>query len=609
VMYRVIPLVLCVLAFVSMTAMAQEALAPFALVSDPSGKTLYVAEYSANAVAVVDIASGQVTKSLAIPGAPGGLALSPDGAMLYVTESVPAGRLHAIDLASGAVVFSVPVGHTPSALAVTPDGKAAYVCNRFTNDVSAVDLAQKKEMIRIPVLREPVAVVLTPDSRQLFVANHLPVGSSDGDYVAASVSVIDTTLWAISAEIRLPNGCSSLRGITCSPDGAFVYVTHLLSRYQLPTTQLERGWMNTNALSIIDAAQRTFVNTVLLDDVDLGAANPWGAACSADGKQLCLAHAGSHEVSIIDRAALHEKLNKVAAGEGVSEVSKTPADVPNDLSFLVKIRQRISLKGNGPRGIILVGSTLFAAEYFSDSLGAIDLSATSRLQAKSIPLTTALVMSTVRKGEMLFNNAELCFQHWQSCASCHPDGRADGVNWDLMNDGIGNPKNTKSMLLSHQTPPAMSHGVRESAEKAVRSGIKFIQFAVRPEEDAAAIDEYLKSLTPVPSPKLVDGKPSPAAERGAQIFEQAGCAECHPAPLYTDLKQYDVGTAKGLDQEKPFDTPTLVEIWRTAPYLYDGRAATVKDVITTCNPDNKHGETSNLTAEQIDDLAEYVLSR
>lgn len=608
-MYRVISPVLCVLALVNMTATAQEALAPLALVSDSAGKTLYVAEFAANAVAVVDIASGQVTQSLAVPGAPGGLALSPSGATLYVTESVPAGRLHAIDLASGAVAFSVPVGHTPSALAVTPDGKAAYVCNRFTNDVSAVDLAQKKEMIRIPVVREPVAIVLTPDSRQLFVANHLPAGPSDGDYVAASVSVIDTALWAISAEIRLPNGCSSLRGITCSPDGAFIYVTHLLSRYQLPTTQLERGWMNTNALSIIDAAQRTLVNSVLLDDVDLGAANPWGVACSADGKQLCAAHAGIHEVSIIDRAALHEKLNKVAAGEAVSEVSTTPADVPNDLAFLVRIRQRVSLKGNGPRGIAVVGSTLFAAEYFSDSLGVIDLAATARLQAKSVPLGGSGTMSVVRKGEMLFNNANLCFQHWQSCASCHPDGRADGVNWDLMNDGIGNPKNTKSMLLSHQTPPVMSHGVRDSAEKAVRSGIKFIQFAVRPEEEAAAIDEYLKSLTPVPSPRLVDGKSGAAVERGAQVFEQAGCAECHPAPLYTDLKEYDFGTAKGLDQENPFDTPTLVEVWRTAPYLYDGRAATVKDVLTVCNPGDKHGETSKLSAEQIDDLAEYVLSR
>ncbi len=607
--HRVISPLLCVLMVVGTPALAQEALAPLALVSDSAGKTLYVAEFAAKAIAVVDVESGKVSKTLPVPGSPGSLALPPDGATLYVVETAPAGRLHGLELASGNLSFSVPIGHTPTALVLSPDGQTAYVCNRFTNDVSVVDLAQKKETGRISVLREPVAAALTPDGKLLFIANHLPAAPSDGDYVSASVSVIDTARGLVTGEIRLPNGCSSLRGMACSPDGAHVYVTHLLSRYQLPTTQLERGWMNTNALSVIDAAKGALVNTVLLDDVDLGAANPWGVACSADGKQLCVAHAGSHEISVIDRQALHEKLNRAAAGEAVSEVSQTPADVPNDLSFLVKIRQRVALKGNGPRGIAIAGTTLFAAEYFSDSLGVLNLAETPRLKAKEIALGETKEMSIARRGEMLFNDAQLCFQHWQSCASCHPDARADGLNWDLMNDGIGNPKNTKSMLLSHQTPPVMSHGVRDSAEKAVRSGIKFIQFAVRPEEDAVAIDEYLKVMKPVPSPRLVEGKPSAAAERGAKVFEQAGCAVCHPAPLYTDLKEYDVGTAKGLDQEKPFDTPTLVEIWRTAPYLYDGRAATIRDVLTVCNPNDKHGVTSNLTGEQLNDLIEYVLTR
>jgi hypothetical protein len=59
--------------------------------------------------------------------------------------------------------------------------------------------------------------------------------------------------------------------------------------------------------------------------------------------------------------------------------------------------------------------------------------------------------------------------------SCHPDGRSDRLNWDLLNDGVGNPKNTNSMLLAHQTPPAMSEGVRLTAEAAVRSGYATIR--------------------------------------------------------------------------------------------------------------------------------------
>lgn len=127
----------------------------------------------------------------------------------------------------------------------------------------------------------------------------------------------------------------------------------------------------------------------------------------------------------------------------------------------------------------------------------------------------------------------------------------DGLNWDLLNDGLGNPKNTRSLLLAHKTPPAMSLGVRETAEIAVRSGIRHIQFTLQPPEVADAIDEYLKSLNPIPSPHLAHGRLSPAARRGQQLFrsKETLCAQCHPPPLFTNLKAYDVGTRGPLDSE------------------------------------------------------------
>ena len=87
-----------------------------------------------------------------------------------------------------------------------------------------------------------------------------------------------------------------------------------------------------------------------------------------------------------------------------------------------------------------------------------------------------------------------------------------------------------------------------------------------------------------------------------------GCASCHTGPLYTDLKKYDIGAGKDLDKGKLFDTPTLVEVWRTAPYLYDGRAETIKEVLVKYNPGDKHGHTSSLTDKEINDLAEFILS-
>ena len=164
-------------------------------------------------------------------------------------------------------------------------------------------------------------------------------------------------------------------------------------------------------------------------------------------------------------------------------------------------------------------------------------------------------------------------------------------------------------MFSHKTPPAMSLGIRETAYTAVRSGIKSILFTVQQEDVAHSIDEYLKSLKPVPSPYLVNGSLSKSASRGKKIFNQAGCAECHPPPLFTNMKQYNVGIKGEFDKPTDlFDTPTLIEVWRTAPYLHDGSADTLKELFTVRNKNNQHGITENLSDGQLNDLIEYLLS-
>ena len=95
---------------------------------------------------------------------------------------------------------------------------------------------------------------------------------------------------------------------------------------------------------------------------------------------------------------------------------------------------------------------------------------------------------------------------------------------------------------------------------------------------------------------------------GEKLFKEARCIGCHGGDYLTDLKQHDVGTTDGIDAGKPLDTPTLVEVWRTAPYLYDGRAPTMMDVLRTFNPKDTHGSTSKLSDKQLADLAAYVLS-
>ena len=225
--------------------------------------------------------------------------------------------------------------------------------------------------------------------------------------------------------------------------------------------------MNTNALAVIDAASNECVNTVLLDDLDLGAANPHGVACTKDGKHLVVTHSGTNELSLIDAEAMHKKLDASKSG-------------PNDLAFMVGIRRRIPLKGIGPRHLTIAGNKAFITEYFTGSLGVVNLASPEGSEVASISLGVEPEWTLARKGEMLFHDASCCLQEWQSCATCHPDALADGINWDLLNDGVGNPKQTRSLLLSHKTPPAMITGIRRDAETAVRAGIRYIQFSVRP---------------------------------------------------------------------------------------------------------------------------------
>jgi len=530
--------------------------------------------------------------SKSVPLDPTGLAVAPDGSV-WVTAGVQAGELQKYD-ASGAFLGTVAVGHSPCS-PVVADG-SVWVLNRFAHTVKRVDASAMKVVAEYSVLREPSAAVWADG--KLFVANLLPYCAATNDLVAAAVSVIDPVAGTVKHTL-LANGSTGVRGITAY--GKRVYAVHTMGRYQLPTTQLERGWMNTAAMSVLDT-DGTLLATVLLDDSERGACNPWGVAVSPDGKWLAVNHAGTGEMSLIDRAAFDAKIDPAK-------------DSSIDLTFLVGMRRRVELGGEGPRGLVFADGRAVAALYYADKIVSVDPE-TYACTPCAVGPEKDLTKDKTRRGEMLYNSGTMCFQRWQSCASCHPDGRADALSWDLLNDGVGNPKQTKSQLWSQFTPPTMVTGIRKDYHTCNRAGLIHIQFVQRPDFDGQCIDAYNEAIAPVPSPYLVNGKLSARAERGCKLFEKAKCADCHGEKnvgpngekLWTDCKTYDVGVGTGMEKGRAFDTPTLAEVWRTAPYLYDGRALTMREVLREANPEDKHGETSALTDDEIDDLAEYVLS-
>lgn len=577
-------------------------LSPGAVAIDEKQSLIYTALTTAKSVAVTDIATGQITGQIKLKQNPNSILLSPDASTLYASTGDAAGTVNVINLSKKKVKSTVAVGHTPEGMALSADGQSLYVANRFSNTVSVIDLKKNKVTATIPAVREPRALIITPDGKTVAAANFLPAQASTASVVASQITLIDAASNTVRTNVTLTNGAQSLTGIACSPDGRYIYAVHLLSRFSVPITQLDRGWVNTNALSIIDMNDNSLYATVLLDDVDHGAANPYGICIDGNG-QLHIALSGSHELMTVDLDGLHKSLAALFEGKKKDAYVRDKDDLSSSLSFVSPHKKRIALKGRSPRELACAGGKIYVSSRFSPFLEAVS---TEGGKPEILTLGEEAEPDGIRRGELAFCDASICYQQWQSCASCHPDGRADGLNWDQQNDGLGNPKNTKSLLYSHVTPPCMITGIRESAELAVRNGILHTLQTRQPESLSVDIDDYLKNLTALQSPFSREYRKKDPKQSGKKLFEQAGCAQCHNGKYFTDLTKYDVGSGDGNDAGRPFDTPSLSEIWRTAPYLYDGRAATLEEVFTIYNTDDKHGYTKKLSKEELNALILYI---
>ncbi len=624
---------MAVAAALVLAATATASAAPYRSVYDvayaPDGKTLAASDTTGKAVVFLDGAGKKVLGEVGgLQGEPSGIAFSPDGEKLYVAE-LAAGTVAEIDVKGRKVSRRIDAGPRVAAVGLAPKHGLLLACNSGLNALELIDLKSGKSKSKVPAVGEPRCVAVSPDQSLAVVGNLMPFGDSSQATHSTTVTLVDLKDGKKIKDIKLPSGCAMLRGVIVSPDGKWAYAAHTLGRFTLPTTQLDRGWVNTNAMSVIDLQKKEHYATLLLDRLTEGAADPWGMAISSDGKTLYITLSGVHQLAKVDLEKLHllmdgKDLPKEEPKPGRpprhisaiwKEIKKDPSKrdlLANDLAALygAGLLIRTKLDCNGPRGVALSpdGKRVAIGTYFTGTVLTVD--AETHKTLATTPVGTQPQADSRRRGEMLFHDATYCFQHWLSCATCHPDGRADGLNWDLLNDGIGNPKNSKSLLLSHKTPPVMSRGVRSTYEVATVAGFRFILFREPEPEVVEDVKTYLREMTPAPSPYLVEGKLSAEAREGKKIFEDSkvGCARCHPAGLFTDLKTYNVGTRGELDRTDEFDTPTLIEMWRSAPYLHDGSARTLHEVLTTRNKGDKHGKTSHLSKKQIDALVAYLLS-
>lgn len=584
---------------------------PIDVAYSPDGSLLAVADRTLPGLALIKPGDGSVVQEVKLLGDPYHVTWNGSGKVL-VAEGAN-GTVAEIEAASGAVLRRIRIGQIAKGMATSPDGRL-LTCDRALNKLVIAKLDTGVVESIIDVGREPGTVAVTQDGKYAVVGNKIPRSDNRWNGKAAAEVSIVTLATREVRRVLLAEGTTMVRHVVLSSDGRWAYVTHQSPRGGLPVTQLDNGWVMTNALSVIDVPAGTLYANFIFDSRGSGAATPWGAAINSTGTKLWVTLAGVREVASVDLTALHKRLS------GYTQTQRN--DLLLNLSDLHSdgtIKRTPLTSVEGTRGIALSpdGKTLAVAAYFSGKV--LLLSATDVSVSKSIELPNNPAEDQIRTGERYYYSALGCYQTWLSCSSCHDEGRPDSLNWDLQNDGTGNPKQTKSHIFSSETPPTNVSGCRENALVSSRAGYQYIQFQAAPEDRVQATYAFMKSLEPEPSPHLgTDGQLTPDAVEGKKLFEgEAECSNCHKGTYFTDLSKHDVGTrrsgADGPDNNPTwdtagYDTPTLIEVWRTAPYLHLGTATTVKDVLTTENKNgNTHGKTGQLSAQQIDQLAAYVM--
>ena len=96
-------------------------------------------------------------------------------------------------------------------------------------------------------------------------------------------------------------------------------------------------------------------------------------------------------------------------------------NIPNDAGFLYGIRDFIPTQGKGPRSVVATGNKIYTANYYTSELVSMDMN--GKNLNKQV-LGAPLAFTKVGKGDMYFHDATICFQNWQSCATCHRTMRA-----------------------------------------------------------------------------------------------------------------------------------------------------------------------------------------
>ena len=585
---------------------------PAGLVVSHDGKRLYVALDDRDEVAEADIATRRVLRRAKVTGGPFGLALDASGQRLFVTCR-QGDRLALLDTESLSETGSLPVGMGPTAVAFcrTAAGERLVVANAMSDDVSVISLSPIKELARPAAGREPYAVTVTSDGARAFVANRLVNLSSIKTMPASEVTVVDPATARVVRRDTLESAHLS-EGVGLDETRAWALTPLVKVRNMVPITQVAGGWVMSSGLAISDL-KRGGVLQMPLDEANDYFADPSAVAVDSAGHRAFVASGGADVVTTVDLDRLAAWVHKASAAEKQEAIY--------DLSLSAEYIVGRIPTGRNPRHLVLSpdGATLLVAERLEDSILVVD--ANRLVPLGRIVLGDGGMDDPIRRGEKVFTTAAYTFQHQFSCRSCHPDGHVDGLSYDFDGDGIGdNLLDNRSLQGVAGTGPFKWNGKNPTLE--VQCGPRFAKVLMRtdpfPPKQLRDLTTFIQSLPPPRVARNKDGKLTPAQERGRAIFFATQtpegkeiplsrrCVTCHPPPLYTVRLPFNVGTKGQYDTTVAFDTPHLLGVADTAPYLHDGRAQSLEELWTIYNPNDLHGVSSYMNKIQLNDLVEFL---
>jgi YVTN family beta-propeller protein len=564
---------------------------PAAIAVLPDGLRALTANQTANSVSLLDLEAGNVLAEIPVGHRPVCVACSADGRRAAVSN-LWSGTLTLLEISDRGLrpVGEVVVGPLPRGLVFALDGRSLYVAVSGRNEVLEIALDGRRVKRRWPAPRDPRGLALSADGRFL---------------AAASTRSGQVRCWELGNgklvwERRIEDAFN-LGGLGFTPDGQGLICTHAVRReFPVSKENIEQGWVIDSRLTRLPLQTEAVPPSaqLALDTKGAAVGDPDGLAIGPGGRSLAVAASGTHELLLL-------------AADAIPWNAGDPGDVIDPAFGSNRARFRRVPLGGRPLAVAFRGrgDEVVVANYLLDAVQIVD--ARAGTIRRTIPLGGPARPGPARLGEKIFYDAGRSHHQWFSCHTCHVDGHTCGLTFDTLNDdSYGNPKLTPSLRHVTKTGPWTWHGWQKDLGAGVEKSLTQTMFGPPPSDaERRALLAFLDTLGDPPNPNRgAHGVRSAAAQHGEQLFHgKARCARCHRGEYYTSSGNYDVYLESDGSPYRLWNPPSLRGLWDRGPYLHDGRALTLEELLEKDHAPEKLGGQSLAPTER-EDLVAFLKS-